>query len=59
MITFKTVCCVCGEVMSEKFIEGEAKVLLSHGYCAACGLELKAELAEFKRKLERGELCIG
>jgi len=59
MITFKTVCCVCNVVISEKFIEGEAKVLLSHGYCAKCGLKLKAELAEFKKKLEKGEICIG
>jgi hypothetical protein len=60
MTEFVTVCCVCGIEMSRKHIDNRNEsVLYSHGYCHKCEQDVKAELAQLKEKLKRGELCIG
>ena len=60
MTTFLTVCCVCGSEISRKEINDRGtKTLLSHGYCEHCAQGVKAELAAFKAKLDRGEIALG
>ena len=59
MTEFITVCCVCGAEMSRKQIDGRQEaVLYSHGYCSICEKAVKAELAQLKQKLERGEIAL-